>query len=112
MVGVGQESLAINYFRSALKASPGFVSGHFNLGVALAHQGQQAEAENELRQALALDPEQAAAHVELGLLLASKAGTLSEGARKELTEGLCMNPHLRVRIPEKTLLDLEKSPPD
>jgi tetratricopeptide (TPR) repeat protein len=92
---------AIEQFRAAIAAKPGFVLAHVNLAKALASEHQFGEAEVEFRQAIALAPEIAAAHIGLGLLLATRAGKVSAEAKVEMNEGLRLDPTLRSAIPEQ-----------
>jgi Flp pilus assembly protein TadD len=48
---------AISEFRAALRADPGMVAAHNNLGIALGSQGRMDEAIAQFREALALQPD-------------------------------------------------------
>ena len=90
---------AVEQFRAAIAAKPGFALAHVNLAKTLASEQQFAEAESEFRQALVLAPENAAAHVGLGLLLATRAGKVSGEAKAELNEGLRLDSALKTAVP-------------
>jgi tetratricopeptide (TPR) repeat protein len=92
---------AIEQFRAAIAAKPGFALAHVNLAKTLASEQQFAEAETEFRQAIVLAPENAAAHVGLGLLLATRAGKVSAKAKAELREGLRLDGALKAAIPSQ-----------
>jgi len=92
---------AIEQFRAAIAAKPGFALAHVNLAKTLASEQQFGEAESEFRQALLLAPEIAAAHVGLGLLLATRAGKVSAEAKAELNEGLRLDGALKTAIPRQ-----------
>ena len=104
---LGESERAIQSFQAALDIRPGFVAAHFNLGMALNEQGMRKEAEKQFRQTLVLAPQTAAAHIELGLLFSKNDGALSSRARKELREGLRLDPKLSRLIPEDIRAQLE-----
>jgi tetratricopeptide (TPR) repeat protein len=98
---------AIEQFRAAIAAKPGFALAHLNLAKTLASEQQFGEAESEFRQAIALAPEIAAAHVGLGLLLATRAGKVSAEAKAELDEGLRLDRSLKATIPREFATQLD-----
>ncbi len=108
----GQSDLAVQSFEDALKIQPGFVAARFNLGMAKIAQGMRNEAEKQFKEVILLAPDTAAAHIELGLLLAQEDGALSSRARKELSEGLRLDPRLINLIPEDLRTQLQGSPKD
>lgn len=98
---------AITEFRSAIAFNPGLVMGHYNLAVALSQKGELEKAEKQFRQVIALQPGMAAAHVRLGLAIASRNGKLTGDSRKELQEGLRLNPALAKIVPPEILKMLQ-----
>lgn len=96
----GQRDLAVQSFEDALRIQPGFVTARFNLAMVKIEQGMKNDAEHQLKEVIFLAPGTAAAHIELGLLFAQHDGGLSPRARKELSEGLRLDPRLTNLIPE------------
>ena len=73
----GKLDQAIEYYRTALRYSPGFPEAHFHLGHAFDQQGRLQEAIAEYNQALWFKPTQEQAHIFLGVALA-KLGKLDQ----------------------------------
>src|SRR5262249_13045295 len=62
----------VRWYQAALAVSPGNVTAHLNLGVALRQQGDTDGAIAAFRQAIRLDPANADSHAELGALLRAR----------------------------------------
>jgi tetratricopeptide (TPR) repeat protein len=99
LLSAGKTDEAIAQFRAAVSEQPGFASAHLNLAAALLKKGEKNGAGAELHQALDLDPTIGAAHLELGLLLVPVSGRLTPDARRELEEGLRLQPQLWSALP-------------
>jgi tetratricopeptide (TPR) repeat protein len=99
LLNAGNVEEAIAQFQAALAAQPGLVSAYVNFANALLKKGDKQTAQDELRQALDLDPTIAVAHIELGLLLAPASGGLTPDARRELEDGLRLEPQLWSALP-------------
>ncbi len=99
LLNAGNVDEAITQFQAALAAQPGLASAYVNFANALLKKGEKQTAQDELRQALDLDPTIAVAHIELGLLLAPASGNLTPDARRELEEGLRLEPQLWSALP-------------
>lgn len=106
----GEVNGAISQFRSAIAYAPGLVMAHYNLAVALSQSGNLAKAEEQFRQVIALQPTMAAAHIRLGLLVASRKKKLTRDSRRELREGLRLNPELSTMVPSEILRALQHQP--
>jgi tetratricopeptide (TPR) repeat protein len=75
--GQNKTSEAITYFRQAIASEPNHVGAHYNLGIALLHEGRTDEAIPQFRAALELDPRKAEIHNNLAIAL-RKAGLTSK----------------------------------
>lgn len=104
---LGKSDLAVQSFQDAIKIRPEFVVAHFNLAMAWSQQGMRKDAEKQFNEVLLLAPNTAEAHIELGLLYAQNDGSLSGRARKELKEGLRLDPALARLVPENLRAQLQ-----
>jgi len=59
---LGMRDEAIDLYKAAIKAAPGFALLHYNLGFTYVRAGKLDEARRELQQALYLDPDHASSH--------------------------------------------------
>ncbi|MGH9447842.1 MAG: hypothetical protein ACRD3O_19285, partial [Terriglobia bacterium] len=84
---------------AALASQPGLTSAYVNLAAALLKKGEKQMAGIALHEALDLDPTMGLAHIELGLLLAPASGDLTPEARRELEDGLRLQPQLWSALP-------------
>jgi tetratricopeptide (TPR) repeat protein len=74
---LGRREEASEEYREAIKARPGYVNAHYNLGRVLIELGSGGEGVDELRKALKLNPSSSKARHELGKFL------YQQGQRKE-----------------------------
>ena len=79
-IGLGENELAIQALREAIRLEPGLLDAHVALGKVLARAGRDEEATPVLTRALELDRSNAEAHFQLGLI-ALRRGELDSASR-------------------------------